>query len=108
VSAAVALGIVALVAGDPLPADALPYAFGLGVATAVAFATVYEAIVRIGSPRAAVATMLEPVTTIALAAIYLDEELTLRVLVGAALIIAALPLLTLARRAEPLTAADGL
>jgi drug/metabolite transporter (DMT)-like permease len=108
VSAALALGIAALAAGDSLPVEALPHAFALGVATAVAFATVYEAIVRIGSPRASVATMLEPVTTIALAAMFLGERLTLRILIGAALIIAALPLLTLTRRVEPLTAADGL
>ena len=108
VSAALALGIAALTARDSLPIEALPHAFALGVATAVAFATVYEAIVRIGSSRASVATMLEPVTTIALAAIFLGERLTLRILIGAALIIAALPLLTLTRKAEPLAAADGL
>jgi drug/metabolite transporter (DMT)-like permease len=52
--------------------------------------------------------MLEPVTTIALAAMFLDERLTVRVLIGATLVIAALPLLALTRKAEPLTAADSL
>jgi drug/metabolite transporter (DMT)-like permease len=108
ISATLALGIAAFAAGDSLPLDALPHAFALGLATAVAFATVYEAIVRIGSPRAAVATMLEPVTTIALAAMFLGERLTVRVLIGATLVIAALPLLALTRKAEPLTAADSL
>jgi drug/metabolite transporter (DMT)-like permease len=108
VSAALALGIATLAAGDSLPLEAVPHAFALGVATAVAFATVYEAIVRIGSSRASVATMLEPVTTIALAAMFLGERLTVGVLIGATLIIAALPLLTLTRKAEPLTAADSL
>jgi drug/metabolite transporter (DMT)-like permease len=59
----------------------------------VAFALLYEAVTRIGSARSAIAAMLEPVTTILLAAILLGEDLSTRILIGAALIVSVLPLL---------------
>lgn len=85
-----------LVARDPLPSDAVVPALALAGASAFAFVTLYAAIMRIGSSRAAVAAMVEPIATIVLAAILLDEEVTTRVVVGAALVLSALPLLALA------------
>lgn len=92
------LGTGALVMRDPLPSGAFVPAVGLALASSFAFLTMYAGIVRIGSSRAAVAAMLEPVTTLVLAAILLDEELTARVLLGAILVVAALPILALQKR----------
>ncbi len=96
--AAVALSIASAVTGSPLPAESLPATGALGVATAIAFTTWYEAIARIGSSRTAVATMLEPVATVVLAAIVLSEEITPRMMLGAVLVVAALPVLASAPR----------
>lgn len=92
---------------DPLPEDAVVPALALAGASGFAFITLYAAIVRIGSSRAAVAAMVEPVATIVLATILLDEEITTRVLVGAALVVSALPLLALAGKKD-VPAADSL
>ena len=96
--AAGATGAVALLVAEPLPAEAIIPGATLAVASAFAFITIYAAITRIGSSRAAVAAMVEPVATITLAALLLDETLTARVLVGAALILSALPILALTRK----------
>ncbi|HJR46484.1 MAG TPA: DMT family transporter, partial [Actinomycetota bacterium] len=81
--AAIALGVTALIVGEGLPRAALGPTMGLGGATAIAFIATYAAIARIGSSRTAIANMLELVTTIALAAILLGEDLTLRIAIGA-------------------------
>lgn len=94
--AAVSLTVTGLFLGQSLPAGALAPAAGLGVATALAFLALYGAITRMGSARTAIATMLEPVTTVLLAAVVLDEALTLRVGAGALLVVAALPVLVTA------------
>ena len=100
--AAVVLTGACLAGAGGLPAAALPAVGGLGLATSVAFLLMYTAIARIGSTRTSVAAMLEPVTTLVLAALVLDERLTPRVLMGAALVVAALPVLAATgRRAEP-------
>lgn len=93
VGAAITTGVGALVAGGSLPATALPHAAALGLASAVAFLLVYAAIVRIGSARTAVANMMEPVTTVALAAIVLGEAIGFRQAAGAVLVVSALPIL---------------
>jgi drug/metabolite transporter (DMT)-like permease len=97
--AATATGIAALVTGQTITMDALPYGAALGLVSATAFVALYAAIARIGSPRSAVAAMLEPVTTVVLAAIFLGEVITGRVVAGAALIVAALPILAFSGRA---------
>jgi drug/metabolite transporter (DMT)-like permease len=94
--AAVMTGGAWLVVRDPLPAGARIPALTLALASAFAFVTLYAAITRIGSSRAAVAAMIEPIATLILASVLLDEVITTRVLVGAALVITALPLLALA------------
>ena len=91
--AAIALGIVSLATGKSLPAAAIGPVIALAAASGFAFLTLYEAIARIGSARSSIAAMLEPVTTIVLAALFLDEELTFRIALGAALIVSVLPLL---------------
>jgi drug/metabolite transporter (DMT)-like permease len=80
----------------------MPYAVALGLITALAFVALYGSIKMIGSSRSSIAMMLEPVTTVLLAAIFLEESLTLRIALGAALVVAALPLLASAP-ARPLT-----
>ena len=97
VGATIVLSLTAAAARQGLPAAALPSAGALGLATAVAFICFYEAISRIGSSRTSVASMLEPVATVILAFIILGETLTFRIGIGAALIVAALPVLALAR-----------
>lgn len=94
--AALAFGTGALVTRTPLAADAVDEALVLGAVTAVAFALLYWAISLIGSARVAVASTLEPVSTIALSALLLGEAVTLRVFVGAVLVVAALPVLATA------------
>ena len=96
--AALALLSLSIVRGESLPLGAAVPALALGAASAVAFVALYAAIARLGSSRAAVATMLEPVTTVALGAIFLDEDVTLRIVLGAALVVAALPVLALRSR----------
>lgn len=98
--AAVALLVAAPLSGQPLPAGALGPAAALGLASATAFVLLYAAIERLGSSRTAVATMLEPVATVLLAALVLNEPITARIAVGAVLVVAALPVLALRRR-EP-------
>ncbi|HEX2235256.1 MAG TPA: DMT family transporter [Actinomycetota bacterium] len=89
--AAAVLVPIAAATGQVVPPAAWPHALGVGGLTALAFLGLYGGIARLGSARAAIATMLEPVTTVVLAALVLGEALTLRVISGAALIVAALP-----------------
>ena len=99
--ASVSLTVVAVVTRGSLPAPALPYAGALGLVTAIAFVALYASIKRIGSSRSSIAMMLEPVTTVLLAAVFLSESLSPRVVLGAALVVTALPLLASAP-AQPL------
>lgn len=105
VGAAVAMGIVYMFLGGAFPDGAIAPGIGLGVATAFAFIATYAAIARIGSSRTAIANMMELVTTIVLAMIFLSERPTLRVLVGAVLVLAAIPILATAKR-QTIPAAD--
>lgn len=102
--AAVALVVVAPFSGQGLPPDAFVPAAALGVASATAFVFLYAAIERLGSSRAAIATMLEPVATVILAALLLGETITGRIALGAALVVAALPVLAVRRRAARIDA----
>ena len=99
----------AAIAGERLPSDALPYAAALGLVSAVSFLLLYAAIIRIGSTRAAIANMMEVVTTVVLAAIVLGEAITTRKALGALLVISALPVLATAlpRRSEERPPADS-
>lgn len=107
--AAVSLTVVAVVTGQGLPLAAVPHAAGLGLASALAFTAMFAAIDRIGSARASIAAMLEPVTTVALAAVFLDEAITARIAVGAVLVVSALPVLAASGRKQPSPpAADAL
>ncbi|MEA2460650.1 MAG: hypothetical protein QOH90_827 [Actinomycetota bacterium] len=92
--AAVVLGVASSVSRQSLPLEAMPSAATLGVATVIAFVALYAAIGKIGSSRASVAQMLEPVVTVLLGALILSERLTWRIGLGAALIVSSLPLLT--------------
>jgi drug/metabolite transporter (DMT)-like permease len=105
--AALGVGVVVALQGEGLPRDAVIPALGLGLATAFAFVATYAAVKRIGSSKTAVANMTELVTTIVLAAIFLSEEITLRVLLGAVLVLSAIPILA-AKKREALPAADGI
>lgn len=101
VGAAATLSAASVMRQVSLPAAAMAPALGLGVVTAFAFAAMFGAISRIGSARTGIAMMLEPVTTVVLAALILEEQITLRVGVGAALVITALPLLLATRPEQP-------
>jgi drug/metabolite transporter (DMT)-like permease len=102
--AAVTVGMVALISGWDLPVAALPHAGALGFASALAFALLYAAIARIGSARSSIANMVEPLTTVVLASIILGEELSIRIAIGAALVVSALPILASAQTYDELKA----
>jgi drug/metabolite transporter (DMT)-like permease len=101
VGATLALSLVLAVTSWNFPAEALPAASALGIVTTFAFITLYAAIARLGSARVAIASMVEPVATVILAALLLDERITLRIGIGAVLIVAALPILAARQRTEP-------
>lgn len=107
-AAGAALALLSLTAaqGQGLPAEAWPSAAGLGVATAIAFIATYAAIARIGSSRTSIANMMELVTTFILATLLLNEDMTLRLIIGAVLVLSAIPVLATKKR-EPITAADA-
>jgi drug/metabolite transporter (DMT)-like permease len=104
--AAITVGTVALMTRQPLPLEAMGPAAALGAATAFSFVLLFAAIARIGSARAAIANMVEPITTVALAALLLDEEITLRIAVGAVLVISALPILVTTTKAPKRSSDD--
>ena len=104
--AAITLTVASLVIRQSLPWAAWPYALCLGLVTAVAFVCFYGALARIGSAKTSITHMLEPVTTVILAALILGDATSGRVAIGAALIVAALPILALQRRPE-VPAPDG-
>lgn len=91
--AALATGAAWLITGQGFPVDALPPGLALGTFTAVAFLALYAALALIGPARTTVAQMLEPVVTVTIAAVFLGEEVTFRILVGAALIMSSIPVL---------------
>lgn len=105
--AALALTTLSIATGQWLPAGALVPVIALGIASSIAFVMLYAAIARLGSSRAAVATMLEPVTTVVLGAILLDEVITARIAIGALLVVSALPVLALTGK-EPAVEAPPL
>lgn len=107
IGAAVAMGIVYLLMGGELPSGAVGPGVGLGVATSFAFIATYAAIARIGSSRTAIANMMELVTTIVLAMIFLNEDPTLRIVVGAVLVLSAIPILATGK-SQSIPAADTL
>lgn len=105
--AAATLGVLAPLVGHGVPLTAMVPAIGIGAVTTVAFASLYAALARIGTSRSAIAQMLEPVVTVALAALFLGELITFRVGIGAVLIVSALPLLAFSSLRRP-PAADSL
>ena len=107
VGAALAMSLVYLIRGGELPAGAIGPGIGLGVATSFAFIATYAAIARIGSSRTAIANMMELVTTIVLAMIFLNEQPTLRVLIGAVLVLSAIPILAIGKK-ETIPAPDAI
>lgn len=87
-----------LVGGGALPRTALVPVGALALATVVGFVCLFAAIERIGSARASIASTVEPVTTAALAAVFLGEALTSRVAAGGALMLVAIPILATSPR----------
>ena len=98
--AACSTTVAALATRQSFPLDASPQAAALGLASATAFVALYASIARIGSSRSAVATMMEPITTLFLGALFLDERITWRVVGGAVLVVSALPVIALGGRAR--------
>lgn len=101
IGAALATGVAWLVTGQSFPSDAWLAGGSLGAVTAVAFLALYAAIGLIGPSRTTVAQMLEPVVTVTIAAVFLGERVTLRIIIGAVLIVSALPILAKSTRREP-------
>ncbi|MDE2572799.1 MAG: EamA family transporter [bacterium] len=94
---------VALATGVSLPRTSAAGLMVLGivvVATVVPIVALFAGIRRLGTPRAAVLSTLEPVVTVALGALILGERLGPLQLTGGALIVAALVLLQVPQRAS--------
>ena len=90
--AAVIYGAVALARGSPLPPTPAgwPLVAAIGiVCTAVAIATFFAAMERIGPTSAAIGSTLEPLVTVLAGALVLHEELAAPQILGGALILAA-------------------
>lgn len=100
IGAALATGVAWLVTGQDLPRAAVASGVSLGSVTALAFLALYGALAMIGASRTTVAQMLEPVVTVTIAAIFLDEKVTSRVAFGALLIVSALPILVAGDRRD--------
>jgi drug/metabolite transporter (DMT)-like permease len=71
--------------------------FGMGAFTAGAFVCMIASLQRIGAVRNAIIGVLEPLTVAILAALLLDEPLTVAIVVGGVLILSAAVIATLAR-----------
>jgi drug/metabolite transporter (DMT)-like permease len=82
VGASVSVLAIGFATGQDFPLSALPWAAAIGIVTATAFAAMYGSIARIGAARSAVAQMLEPVVTVVLGLVILDEQITLRIAGG--------------------------
>jgi drug/metabolite transporter (DMT)-like permease len=96
--ASAALLAATAVTGSSMPLRATPELIALGLATALAYVLLYRALALIGSARVAIAMMVEPVATVVLAAVVLDEAITLRLALGATLVVGALLVLATRRR----------
>jgi drug/metabolite transporter (DMT)-like permease len=94
-------GGVALARGSPLPPTTngwtLVAAIGI-VSTAVAISTFFAAMERIGATAAAIGSTLEPLVTVVLGAVVLDERLSIPQGAGGVLIVAAVAWLALQPR----------
>lgn len=105
-TAAVGNGVLMLIAGPHFPATATGWGAIAGlvvITTLLPVAAFLAGLQRIGPTNAAMLSTLEPVVTVALASLLLGEKLTLVTLLGGALILAAVLLLTCGefRRAAP-------
>ncbi|MGH9262440.1 MAG: DMT family transporter [Acidimicrobiales bacterium] len=95
-SAAVVLGVPAVLAGPELPTGLVGWGAVAGIAlvsTVVAIVAFFAGLARLGPSNAATLSTLEPVVTVVLAALFLAESFTAIQGVGAALILAAVVLL---------------
>lgn len=93
--------------GEWISLSALAPTILVGALTAVGYLATFEAIAKIGAAHSAVVQLLEPVTSILLAAVFLSEELTLRAISGAILVLSTLPLLARLQRRTMTTNASG-
>jgi drug/metabolite transporter (DMT)-like permease len=103
-SAAVVYGVLTAVSGPHLPAGPSGWAAVAGVAviaTVVPVATFLAGLKRIGPTDAAMLSTLEPVVTVLLAAMLFGEILAPITLLGGALILAAVLILTRGERRKP-------
>jgi drug/metabolite transporter (DMT)-like permease len=91
-AAAITQLVLAFLSGDSWPGvDRLPALVGYGAATAAAFGLVFVALRRIGPTRTSVVLNFEVVASVALAAVFLDEQLSaLQALGGAAVVAGAI------------------
>jgi drug/metabolite transporter (DMT)-like permease len=95
-AAALVCGLVVLVRGPALPGSALGWAALVSIATlstAVAVITFFAGMARLGAADAATLSTLEPVVSIVLAAMFLDEALGRWQIVGGAIVLGAVILL---------------
>jgi drug/metabolite transporter (DMT)-like permease len=112
-STAVALTVLAIAAGSPLgiadiPSSAWVPIVGIGViSTFVAILTFYEGTRRVGAAQASLISTVEPVWTVALAALLLGERLQPLQLVGGAVILIAVVVAQTARGSRTPGVADA-
>jgi len=109
-SAAVVFAGVALVRGPVLPGSAGGWAAVVAIAlvsTVAAITLFFAGLARVGPTRAATLSTVEPVVTIALAALVLDERLTGWQLAGGAMILVAVAAFARAGTRTPVPPPDG-
>jgi len=109
-SAAVVFGGVALARGPVLPGSAGGWAAVVAIAlvsTVAAITLFFAGLARVGPTRAATLSTVEPVVTIALAALVLDERLTGWQLAGGAMILVAVAAFARAGTRTPVPPPDG-
>ena len=88
--AALIYGVTALVLRSPLPvtSDGWLLVAAIGISTPIAIGALFAAMERIGATSASVGSTLEPMVTVVLSFLFLDERLTVLQIAGGAMIIA--------------------
>lgn len=86
--------MIGMIQGKWVAIEALPWVVAVGLLTALGYLATFEAIARIGAAHSAVVQLLEPVTSVVLAYLFLGERLSFRMVFGAALVLCTVPLVS--------------
>ncbi len=93
VGGAMVMLVISGVTGVWIPARAFPAMGVIGLLTAIGYFLTFESIARIGAAHSSLVQLVEPVTSILLAALFLGEVLTVRIAIGSGLVLSTLVVL---------------